>query len=233
MHSPLPTIKKFFRTAKDIVKRKGKSKPPTPARTDSGTTSAPVYIQNDDAPMSPSFTTGSMVTCAEGSWSNAPSDMREVLDGVDVRSEDTFPGEKASRDGEPEENYHEYFWEEIEEFPDGERNVENEIAAAATALCVEGLMLASCSVIGSNISGMDLFNRDRFETLPSFPPSELDEDEMETIPWHVNMRLEEPQEQEVEKTSMSLMQTISNTWSEVKMSLRSKISIRSLQTKAT
>ncbi|KAJ8060493.1 hypothetical protein OCU04_010815 [Sclerotinia nivalis] len=216
MHSPLPMIKKFFQTAKNMVKRKGKSKPPTPARTDSATTSAPVPIQNDDAPMSPSFTTGSMVTCAEGSWSTAPSDIHEVLDDVAVESEDIFPSEEASWDEEPEENYHEYFWEEIEEFPHAERDVENDIDAVATALCVEGLMLASCSVVGSSISGIDLFNRYRFETLPSIPPSELDEDEMETMPWHVNMPLEQPQEQEDEKTSMSLMQTISNTWSELK-----------------
>ncbi|CAD6448591.1 1d2c455f-af94-40df-b077-b5010c9cbadd [Sclerotinia trifoliorum] len=247
MHSPLPTIKNFLRAAKNMVKRKGKSKASTRARTDLAITSVPIPIQKGGAPTSPSLSMGSMVTCAKGSWYSAPSDTYEIV----VGSQDAFPSEEApwgeqygeyheyeeyeedEEDEEREEKEHEYFWEELWEHFHAEGDVKNELDAVTAALRIDGLMLAGCTSIGTNDSGMDLFNRDRFKSLPSFPLSELDEEEMETTQWNVDVLLEEPQEQEVERTSMSLMQTISNTWTEVKMTLRSKISIRSLQSKAT
>lgn len=252
-----------------MVKRKRKSKRPTPARTDLAITSVTIPTQNDGAPTSPSFSMGSMVTCAEGSWYSAPSDIFERVVGF----QDAFPNGEASwgeeyeeyeeymgygeyveyeeyeeykeheeygeyeeeyeENEEREENEHEYFWEEMCEFFHAEGDVENVLNAVADALRVDAFRLTSCTSIGSNNSGIDLFNHERFKTLPSFPLSELDEEEMETMQQHVDIPLEKLEEQEAEKTSMSLMRTISNTWTEVKMNLRSKISIRSFQSKAT
>ncbi|KAF5872574.1 uncharacterized protein Bfra_005935 [Botrytis fragariae] len=139
--------------------------------------------------------------------------------------------------GIPEGDYSEYYWEAMVETGDEGRDIQQDLDDVVVRLTVIGLMTEGRKENSSAVSALGLFDEDRFETVPSVLPGEFDEGEMEDMSRDFNMRLEEAQtqiqEQESRRTSLSLRKTISNKWTEVRVSLRWKMSFSSLQTKDT
>lgn len=139
--------------------------------------------------------------------------------------------------GVPEGDYSEYYWEAMVETGDEGRDIQQDLDDVVVRLTVIGLMIEGRKENSSAVSALGLFDEDRFETVPSVLPGEFDESEMESTSRHINMRLEEAQtqiqEQESQRTSLSLRETISNKWTEVRVGLRWKLSSSSLQTKDT
>ena len=135
--------------------------------------------------------------------------------------------------GIPEGNYSEYYWEAMVETADEGRDIQQDLDDVVVRLAVIGLMTQGRKETSSAVSALGLFDEDRFENVPSVLPGEFDEEEMEYMPRDVSMSLEEAQAQaqESRRTSLSLRKTISNKWTEVRVSLRWKMSISSLQTK--
>ncbi|KAF7922752.1 uncharacterized protein EAE98_006810 [Botrytis deweyae] len=296
MPSPRPTIKSFFVAAKNLVIQKRKSGFSSRATRSYLAFSPPLNVLRNDVIPSPVLTTGSLITCEEGSVTEVPSDMHRgailefehrpfgnrdpltedqfhILEWLD-ESEITFFEEKtiwndvpehevfnddlffaateseASQDesqnegeefeenyGVPEEDYSEYYWEAMAETGDEGRDIQQDLDDVVVRLTVIGLMTEGRKETSSAVSALGLFDEDRFETVPSVLPGEFDEGEMESTSRDVNMRLEEAQtqihEQESQRTSLSLRKTISNKWTEVRVSLRWKMSFSSLQTKDT
>ncbi|TGO65780.1 hypothetical protein BCON_0001g00960 [Botryotinia convoluta] len=139
--------------------------------------------------------------------------------------------------GVPEGDSSEHYWEAMVETGDEGRDIQQDLDDVVVRLTVIGLMTEGRKENSSAVSALGLFDEDRFETVPSVLPGEFDEGEMESTSRDVNMRLEEAQtqiqEQESQRTSLSLRKTISNKWTEVRVCLRWKMSFSSLQTKDT
>ncbi|KAF7903393.1 uncharacterized protein EAF01_006442 [Botrytis porri] len=139
--------------------------------------------------------------------------------------------------GIPEGDYSEYYWEAMVETGDEGRDIQQDLDDVVVRLTVIGLMTQGRKENSSAVSALGLFDEDRFETVPSVLPGEFDEEEVECMPRDVTMRLEEAQTQrqgqESHRTSLSLRKTISNKWTEVRVSLRWKMSFSSLQTRDT
>ncbi|TEY85770.1 hypothetical protein BOTCAL_0012g00260 [Botryotinia calthae] len=139
--------------------------------------------------------------------------------------------------GIPEGDYSESYWEAMVETADEGRDIQQDLDDVVVRLTVIGLMTQGRKETSSAVSALGLFDEDRFESVPSVLPGEFDEEKMEYMPRDVSMSLEQAQEQahtqgqESRRTSLSLRKTISNKWTEVRVSLRWKMSISSLQTK--
>ncbi|TGO26942.1 hypothetical protein BPAE_0050g00310 [Botrytis paeoniae] len=178
-------------------------------------------------------------------WNDVPEHKVFNDDLFFTATESEASQDKSQNEGEefeenygiPEGDYSEYYWEAMVETSDEGRDIQQDLDDVVVRLTVIGLMTEGRRETSSAVSALELFDEDRFETVPSVLPGEFDEGEMESTSRDVNMRLEEAQtqiqEQESQRTSLSLIKTISNKWTEVRIGLRWKMSFSSLQTRDT
>ncbi|KAI9649714.1 hypothetical protein NHQ30_002295 [Ciborinia camelliae] len=190
----MPAIKKLFQTVKDAVKWKRKSKPSSPARTDSAT-SVPLPIQNDDVFESLPFTPESIVTsdstcisesvasCEEALWDNARSATWDLLECVTVQLEMALRNGEVSGVAVPEVEK-----DMVAEAVEGD--VQYDLNRVTTILAEIGLAIAATNGIGSNVDAISLFDLEIFQS-PSPFAYEPNENEINILLENVSMRLEQ------------------------------------------
>lgn len=144
----------------------------------------------------------------------------------EVHNDDRELVERQSRN-EIEEEFWEIYWSTYGESEAEERDVQGDLDAVNNSL--EKQKIARYGKRGLDASEVDLLDRSRFKIPPVDYQS--NDEEMERMPRDVHTPLE--QDRETRRTSSSLIETISNRWTEANLNLRLRLSNRSWNARVT